>query len=629
MHEFDVIVVGAGHAGCEAALASARMGMKTAIFSITLDNIGVMSCNPSIGGPAKSHLVKEIDALGGEMGRNIDKTFVQIRVLNTKKGPAVRSLRAQADKQSYHMEMKKTIENTENLDSIQGMVTEVVVEGDKVVGIKTQEGVTYSTKTVIIAAGTFMRGLIHIGNKKFQGGRMGELASNDLPLSLKKAGLQLGRFKTGTPPRIDFRSMNFDRLEEQPGNVEQLLKFSNRTLDKDVEGRYQIPCYVTYTNPDVHNVIIQNKSKSPLFNGTIEGTGPRYCPSIEDKVFRYAEKERHHLFLEKEGYGTNEVYISGFSTSLPAEVQEKMVKNIYGLEDAKIMRYAYAIEYDYVLPEELQYSLETKKIENLFLAGQINGTSGYEEAAGQGLLAGMNAARKLQGKEPIILDRADSYLGTLVDDLVTKGTNEPYRMFTARSEYRLLLREDNADLRLSKIGYEAGLLDEVTYNLVEKKKKDVLEIIEKLSLNVGSSNKRIAEVLIKKDSGDLKSGTTLLELLKRPRLDYKDIKYIVEIIDGFELGEYPEDTEYQVEVQVKYDGYIKKSLKMIEKHKALEERLIPKDFDYDVISGITGEAKEKLNEKKPLNIGQASRISGVSPADISVLLMVLKIRGDK
>jgi tRNA uridine 5-carboxymethylaminomethyl modification enzyme len=400
-------------------------------------------------------------------------------------------------------------------------------------------------------------------------------------------------------------------------------------LDKDVEGRDQIPCYITYTNPDVHNVITQNKSKSPLFNGTIEGTGPRYCPSIEDKVFRYQDKERHHLFLEKEGYGTNEVYISGFSTSLPAEVQEKMVKNIYGLEDAKIMRYAYAIEYDYVLPEELQYSLETKKIENLFLAGQINGTSGYEEAAGQGLLAGMNAARKLQGKDPIILDRADSYLGTLVDDLVTKGTNEPYRMFTARSEYRLLLREDNADLRLSQIGYEAGLLDEATYNLVEKKKRDVLEIIEKLSLSVGSSNKRIEEVLIKKDSGDLKSGTTLLELLKRPRLDYKDIKYITEIIDGFELGQYPEDTEYQVEVQVKYDGYIKKSLKMIGKHKALEERLIPKDFDYDIISGITGEAKEKLNEKKPLNIGQASRISGVSPADISVLLMVLKIRGDK
>ncbi len=629
MHKFDVLVVGAGHAGCEAALASARMGMKTAIFSITLDNIGIMSCNPSIGGPAKSHLVKEIDALGGEMGRNIDKTFVQIRVLNTKKGPAVRSLRAQADKQSYHMEMKKTIENTENLDSIQGMVTELVIEGNKVVGVKTQEGVTYSSKTVIIAAGTFMRGLIHIGDKQFQGGRMGELPSNDLPLSLKKAGLELGRFKTGTPPRIDFRSMNFDRLEEQPGNLEQLLKFSNRTLDKDVEGRDQIPCYITYTNPDVHNVITQNKSKSPLFNGTIEGTGPRYCPSIEDKVFRYQDKERHHLFLEKEGYGTNEVYISGFSTSLPAEVQEKMVKNIYGLEDAKIMRYAYAIEYDYVLPEELQYSLETKKIENLFLAGQINGTSGYEEAAGQGLLAGMNAARKLQGKDPIILDRADSYLGTLVDDLVTKGTNEPYRMFTARSEYRLLLREDNADLRLSQIGYEAGLLDEATYNLVEKKKRDVLEIIEKLSLSVGSSNKRIEEVLIKKDSGDLKSGTTLLELLKRPRLDYKDIKYITEIIDGFELGQYPEDTEYQVEVQVKYDGYIKKSLKMIGKHKALEERLIPKDFDYDIISGITGEAKEKLNEKKPLNIGQASRISGVSPADISVLLMILKIRGDK
>lgn len=629
MHKFDVIVVGAGHAGCEAALAAARMGMKTAIFSITLDNIGVMSCNPSIGGPAKSHLVKEIDALGGEMGKNIDKTFVQIRVLNTKKGPAVRSLRAQADKQNYHMEMKKTIENTENLDSIQGMVTELIIEESKVVGIKTQEGVTYSSRTVIIAAGTFMRGLIHIGDKKFQGGRMGELPSNDLPLSLKKAGLALGRFKTGTPPRIDFRSMNFERLEEQPGNTDQLLKFSNRTLDKDVEGRKQIPCYITYTNPVVHNVITQNKSKSPLFNGAIEGTGPRYCPSIEDKVFRYQEKERHHLFLEKEGYGTNEVYISGFSTSLPAEIQENMVKNIYGLEEAKIMRYAYAIEYDYVLPEELQYSLETKKVENLFLAGQINGTSGYEEAAGQGLLAGMNAARKLQGKDPIVLDRADSYLGTLVDDLVTKGTNEPYRMFTARSEYRLLLREDNADLRLSKIGYDVGLLDEKTYNLVEEKKKDVLEIIEKLALNVGSSNERIKEVLINKNSGDLKSGTTLLELLKRPRLDYEDIKYISEIIDGFELGEYPEDTEYQVEVQVKYDGYIKKSLKMIEKHKALEERLIPKDFNYNIVSGITGEAKEKLIEKKPLNIGQASRISGVSPADISVLLMVLKIRGDK
>ncbi len=629
MEKFDVIVVGAGHAGCEAALAAARMGMKTAIFSITLDNIGVMSCNPSLGGPAKSHLVKEIDALGGEMGRNIDKTFIQIRILNTKKGPAVRSLRAQADKQNYHMEMKKTIENTENLSPIQGMVTEVLVEENKIVGIKTQEGVTYSSKTVVIATGTFMKGLIHIGDKQFQGGRMGELPSNDLPVSLKKIGLKLGRFKTGTPPRIDFRSMNFDKLEEQPGNTDQLLKFSNRTLDKDVEGRKQIPCYITYTNPDVHNVITQNKSKSPLFNGTIEGTGPRYCPSIEDKVFRYKDKERHHLFLEKEGYGTNEVYISGFSTSLPAEVQEKMVKNIYGLEDAKIMRYAYAIEYDYVLPEELQYSLETKKIENLFLAGQINGTSGYEEAAGQGLLAGMNAARKLQEKDPIILDRVDSYLGTLVDDLVTKGTNEPYRMFTARSEYRLLLREDNADLRLSKIGYEAGLLNPETYNLVKKKKNDVLEIIEKLSLNVGSSNKRIEEVLIKKNSGDLKSGTTLLELLKRPRLDYKDIKYIAEIIDGFELGEYPEDTEYQAEIQVKYDGYIKKSLKMIEKHRALEQRLIPKDFDYNAVSGITGEAKEKLKQKNPLNIGQASRISGVSPADISVLLMTLKIRGDK
>ncbi len=629
MHKFDVIVVGAGHAGCEAALSAARMGMKTAIFTITLDNVGVMSCNPSIGGPAKSHLVKEIDALGGEMGRNIDKTFVQIRVLNTKKGPAVRSLRAQADKQSYHMEMKKTIENTENLDLIQGMVTDIVVNNKKVVGIKTQEGISYEGKTVVIASGTFMRGLIHIGDKKFQGGRMGELPSNDLPKSLEKYGLKLGRFKTGTPPRIDFRSMDFEKLEPQPGDETEVLKFSNRTLKDEIEGREQISCYITYTNPAVHEVIARNKSKSPLFNGSIEGTGPRYCPSIEDKVYRYQEKNRHHLFLEKEGYGTNEVYISGFSTSLPAEVQEQMIQNIEGLRGAKIMRYGYAIEYDYVLPEELHYSLETKKIENLFLAGQINGTSGYEEAAGQGLLAGINASRKLQGKKAIVLDRGDSYLGTLVDDLVTKGTNEPYRMFTARSEYRLLLREDNADLRLSKIGYEIGLLSESAYSNVERKKKEVAEIIEKLSLSVGSSNKRIGEVLKNKNSGTLKSGTTLLELLRRPRLDYKDIKYIAEVIEGFELGEYSDDVEYQVEVQVKYEGYIKKSLKMIEKHRALEERLIPHDFDYNKVSGITGEAKEKLNEKRPLNIGQASRISGVSPADISVLLMILKIRGDR
>ena len=439
MQNFDVIVVGAGHAGCEAALAAARMGAKTAIFTILLDNIGYMSCNPSLGGPAKSHLVKEIDALGGEMGRNIDKTFIQIRVLNTKKGPAVRSLRAQADKVNYSKEMKKTLENTDNLDVIQGMVTEIIVENSKVVGIKTKEGVEYRAKAVVIATGTFMRGLIHIGEKQFQGGRMGELSSEELPVSLETLGLKLGRFKTGTPPRIDARTIDYSKVEVQPGD-EGVLKFSSRTTAEEVLTRKQIPCHMVFTNKEVHDTIISNKDRSPLFNGTIQGTGPRYCPSIEDKVFRYPDKDRHHLFLEKEGYDTNEVYISGFSSSLPTDVQYEMLKGIEGLENAKIMRYAYAIEYDYIIPEEIKYSLETKKIENLFLAGQINGTSGYEEAGSQGLMAGINATRKVFGKEPIILDRADSYIGTLIDDLVSKGTNEPYRMFTARSEYRLILR---------------------------------------------------------------------------------------------------------------------------------------------------------------------------------------------
>lgn len=628
MQEFDVIVVGAGHAGCEAALAPARMGLKTAIFTISLDKIGYLSCNPSIGGPAKSHLAREIDALGGEIGRNIDKTFIQIRVLNTKKGPAVRSLRAQADKPRYHIEMKKTLENTENLEVIQGMVTEIITEGNKAVGIKTKEGVEYRAKTVVIATGTFMRGLIHVGETHFSGGRMGELSSEELPVSLEKLGIKLGRFKTGTPPRIDARTIDYSKTEEQPGDTE-ILKFSNRTSDEEIRTRKQIPCHILFTNKNVHEIIRSNRHRSPLFNGTIHGIGPRYCPSIEDKIFRYPDKERHHLFLEKEGYDTNEVYVSGFSSSLPSDVQYKMLNAIEGLEHAKIMRYAYAIEYDYVLTEEIGYSLESKKIENLFMAGQINGTSGYEEAAAQGIMAGINAARKVQGKEPIVLDRADSYIGTLIDDIVSKGTNEPYRMFTARSEYRLILREDNADLRLSKIGYEIGLLPKEEYDKVLYKEKVVKEIIEKLEKqHIGSSNPRVNEVLERCGEEPIKNGITLFELLRRPNIVYDDIKYVAELIDGFELGNYISDIEYQVEVQVKYSGYIERSLRMIERHKSLEEKRIPADIDYDSLENIPKEAKDKLKLVRPMNIGQASRISGVSPADIQVLLIYLKMRGN-
>ncbi|MCI5725690.1 tRNA uridine-5-carboxymethylaminomethyl(34) synthesis enzyme MnmG [Fusobacterium sp.] len=633
MQNYDVIVVGAGHAGCEAALAAARMGMNTAIFTISLDNIGVMSCNPSLGGPAKSHLAREIDALGGEMGRNIDKTFIQIRVLNTKKGPAVRSLRAQADKVAYAREMKNTLENTANLSVIQGMVKELVVEeenGNKVIkGIKIREGLEYKAKAVVLATGTFLRGLIHIGETNFKAGRMGELSSEDLPLSMEKNGLKLGRFKTGTPARVDARTIDFSVLEEQPGEIKQVLKFSNRTTDEWIRSRKQISCYIAHTNEEVHGIIKANKERSPMFNGQIQGLGPRYCPSIEDKVYRYPDKNQHHLFLEREGYNTNEIYIGGMSSSLPVDVQEKMLRKIQGFENVKVMRYAYAIEYDYVPPEEIKYSLESRTINNLFLAGQINGTSGYEEAGAQGLMAGINAVKKIKGEEPLILDRADSYIGTLIDDLVSKGTNEPYRMFTARSEYRLYLREDNADLRLSKIGYELGLISEEDYKKVEQKRKDVEEIKEVLlKTSVGPSNPKVNEILLKRGETPIKDGTTLIELLRRPEVKFEDIKYISEELKDINISKYNFDTEYQVEVCVKYEGYIERSLKMIEKHKAMENKKIPNDIDYDDLTTIPKEAKDKLKKIKPINIGQASRISGVSPADIQAILIYLKMKGN-
>ena len=624
MRGYDVIVVGAGHAGCEAALASARLGMKTAIFTITLDNIGMMSCNPSLGGPAKSHLVKEIDALGGEMACNMDKSFIQMRILNTKKGPAVRSLRAQADRKVYSREMKKTVENQENLDIIQDIVTELKTENGKVTGISTKTGLEFTAKVVILATGTFLKGLMHIGDRKIKGGRMGELSSEELSDSLAKEGLKIGRFKTGTPPRVDIRTINLDILEEQPGETEKLLKFSARTKDEDIKGRKQLSCYLTRTTPNIHSIILSNLDKAPMYNGSIDSTGPRYCPSIEDKVVKFSEKDSHHLFLEPEGFDTSEVYISGLSTSFPAEIQQKIVNNVIGLENAHIMRYGYAVEYDYVDPSGLKYTLESRSVENLYLAGQINGTSGYEEAAAQGLVAGVNAVQKLKNKEPLILDRADSYIGTMIDDLINKEIMEPYRMFTARSEYRLILREDNADLRLAETGYKIGLVSEEEYKKTVHKRESVKKIIEILeNTKLGTSNGRLVEILDK--YGDsLKSGTTLKETLRRPKVTYDDIKYIAGIMNDVPDLSYDEDIEYQTEVQVKYEGYIQKSYQIIERQKRLEEKMIPENFDYNRMQGITREAKQRLGEKRPHNIGQASRIVGVTPADVSVLLMYLE-----
>ena len=626
--KYDVIVIGGGHAGCEAALSCARTNNKTLLITSNIDNIADMPCNPSIGGPAKGIVVKEIDALGGEMAKNIDKSQLQMKMLNTKKGPAVRSLRAQADKKIYHKEMLNTLVNQENLDIKEDMVGSILVEDKKVKGISTESGDNIYSDIVIVTTGTYMKASILRGMEKTQEGPHGETPSLTLSDNLKELGFNIKRLKTGTPPRIARDSIDFSKGEKQPGD-DEIWHFSYSNYDKVYDTEKQLPCYLIYTNKDTHDIINANLEKSSMYGGIVEGVGPRYCPSIEDKIVRFKDKESHQVFLEPESKYTDDIYVQGFSSSMPIDIQDKMIRTLPGLENCVVKKYAYAIEYDYVPPEEIKYTLESRTVENLFLAGQINGTSGYEEAGAQGLMAGINAVRKLRNEEPIILDRADSYIGTLIDDLVSKGTNEPYRMFTARSEYRLYLREDNADLRLSKLGYELGLIPEEEYQRVEKKRRDVELITEILTkTNVGPSNLRVNETLLKRGENPIKDGSTLLELLRRPEVTFEDIVYISEEIKGVDLKGYDHDTSYQVEITVKYQGYINRALKMIEKHKSMENKKIPADIDYDALKTIPKEAKDKLKRIKPINIGQASRISGVSPADIQAILIYLKMRGN-
>ena len=616
---FDIIVVGAGHAGCEASLACARLGLNTVMFTVSVDSIALMPCNPNVGGSSKGHLVRELDALGGEMGKNIDKTFIQSKMLNQSKGPAVHSLRAQADKQAYSTEMRKTLENTENLTIRQGEVTELLVEDGHITGVKTFSGATYHAKAVVLCTGTYLKARCIYGDVSNYTGPNGLQAANYLTDSLKKLGIEMFRFKTGTPARIAGNTIDYSKMEEQFGD-ERVVPFSFST-DPEAVQIEQKSCWLTYTNEKTHKIIRANLDRSPLYSGMIEGTGPRYCPSIEDKVVRFADKKRHQVFIEPEGLYTNEMYIGGMSSSLPEDVQYEMYHSVPGLENARIVKNAYAIEYDCINPRQLYPTLEFKKIKGLFSGGQFNGSSGYEEAAAQGLIAGINAAMEVKGQEQLILDRSEAYIGVLIDDLVTKENHEPYRMMTSRAEYRLLLRQDNADLRLRKKGWEVGLIDDETYHKLQEKERRIQEEIERVEHATVGGSAEVQSLLESLNSTLLKSGTTIAELIRRPELNYK----VLAPIDK-ERPELPEDVCEQVEINIKYDGYIRRQMKQVEQFKKLEQKKLPEDIDYEDVGSLRIEARQKLEAYRPVSIGQASRISGVSPADISVLLVYLEGR---
>lgn len=616
---FDIIVVGAGHAGCEASLACARLGLNTVMFTVSVDSIALMPCNPNVGGSSKGHLVRELDALGGEMGKNIDKTFIQSKMLNQSKGPAVHSLRAQADKQAYSTEMRKTLENTENLTIRQGEVTELLVEDGHITGVKTFSGATYHAKAVVLCTGTYLKARCIYGDVSNYTGPNGLQAANYLTDSLKKLGIEMFRFKTGTPARIAGNTIDYSKMEEQFGD-ERVVPFSFSTDPESVQIE-QKSCWLTYTNEKTHEIIRANLDRSPLYSGMIEGTGPRYCPSIEDKVVRFADKKRHQIFIEPEGLYTNEMYIGGMSSSLPEDVQYEMYHSVPGLENARIVKNAYAIEYDCINPRQLYPTLEFKKIKGLFSGGQFNGSSGYEEAAAQGLIAGINAAMEVKGREQLILDRSEAYIGVLIDDLVTKENHEPYRMMTSRAEYRLLLRQDNADLRLRKKGWEVGLIDDETYHKLQEKEHRIQEEIERVEHATVGGSAEVQSLLESLNSTLLKSGTTIAELIRRPELNYK----VLAPIDK-ERPELPEDVCEQVEINIKYDGYIRRQMKQVEQFKKLEQKKLPEDIDYEDVGSLRIEARQKLEAYRPVSIGQASRISGVSPADISVLLVYLESR---